>query len=144
MRETPSCLKQISGCDVSPSSPHQNEHFIMEAGKQPVVFENPTYAAKDNTSKVVPAAQVRCHMVYSQPSLLLNRVAECCAGPPCPPNGRRHKGLYLSFSVHGHEAAPEAAPVFSSANGQSLVAEASWPWRRGWGGVHCAQTEQGL
>lgn len=29
----------------------------MEAGKQPVVFENPTYAAKDNTSKVVSAAQ---------------------------------------------------------------------------------------
>ncbi|KAM7316467.1 hypothetical protein ACRRTK_024198 [Alexandromys fortis] len=34
-----------------------NEHFIMEAGKQPVVFENPTYAAKDSTSKVVSAAQ---------------------------------------------------------------------------------------
>ncbi|XP_052581109.1 low-density lipoprotein receptor-related protein 2 isoform X1 [Peromyscus californicus insignis] len=34
-----------------------NEHFVMEVGKQPVVFENPTYAAKDSTSQVTLAAQ---------------------------------------------------------------------------------------
>lgn len=34
-----------------------NEHFVMEVGKQPVIFENPMYAAKDNTSKVALAVQ---------------------------------------------------------------------------------------
>ncbi|XP_015843100.1 low-density lipoprotein receptor-related protein 2 [Peromyscus maniculatus bairdii] len=34
-----------------------NEHFVTEVGKQPVVFENPTYAAKDSTSKVTLAPQ---------------------------------------------------------------------------------------
>lgn len=123
MRETPFCLKQISGCDVSPSSSHQNENFIMEVGKQPVVFENPTYAAKDNTSKVVSAAQVRCHMI-SAIIAAESCAVECCTGPlTCPANGWRHRDLYLSFPVYGHETAPEAAPVFSSANSQSPVAE---------------------
>uniref|UniRef100_A0A8C6QUZ8 Low-density lipoprotein receptor-related protein 2 n=1 Tax=Nannospalax galili TaxID=1026970 RepID=A0A8C6QUZ8_NANGA len=43
-----------------------NEHFVMEVGKQPVIFENPMYASKDNTVKVVLPAQVRCQVAVSE------------------------------------------------------------------------------
>uniref|UniRef100_A0A8C5KSR3 Low-density lipoprotein receptor-related protein 2 n=1 Tax=Jaculus jaculus TaxID=51337 RepID=A0A8C5KSR3_JACJA len=46
-----------------------NENFVMEVGKQPVIFENPMYAAKDTTVRTVLPAQVRHHTgssIYSQ------------------------------------------------------------------------------
>ncbi|ELW62291.1 Low-density lipoprotein receptor-related protein 2 [Tupaia chinensis] len=36
-----------------------NEDFAMEMGKQPVIFENPMYSARDNAVKVVLPAQIK-------------------------------------------------------------------------------------
>nr|XP_021524636.1 low-density lipoprotein receptor-related protein 2-like [Aotus nancymaae] len=41
-----------------------SEDFVMEMGKQPIIFENPMYsAARDSAVKVVQPAQVRNHAV---------------------------------------------------------------------------------
>lgn len=99
----------------------QNEHFVMEVGKQPVIFENPMYAAKDNPSKVAPAAQVRCHVirlsaVTAAPSF---RDAECSMRLlACPPKGRKHRGLYFSFAIHSHKPAQDTVQQTARALGR--------------------------
>lgn len=120
MREMPFCLKQINGYDLSLSS-RQNEQFVMEVGKQPVIFENPMYAAKDSTSKVGLAVQVRClsHDLFSAIVVAGSFCVAECRPLTCPPNGRKHSGLHLSFTIHSHEA----APGYSPGNSQSPV---SW------------------
>lgn len=44
---------------------HQSEHFAMEMGKQPIIFENPMYSSGDGTVKVVQPTQVRDHTALS-------------------------------------------------------------------------------
>lgn len=44
---------------------YQSDHFAMEMGKQPIIFENPMYATRDSAIKVAQPPQVRSRIVLS-------------------------------------------------------------------------------
>lgn len=70
VRRAPSFL-----CKPDTSFLRQSEHFAMEMGKQPIIFENPMYASRDSDVKVVhQPTQVRSHSPFFQVLLLLNLV----------------------------------------------------------------------
>ena len=65
MRRTPSSVCESDQYGMIFFFLYQSDHFTMEMGKQPIVFENPMYASGDSAVKVAQPTQVRSPTVLS-------------------------------------------------------------------------------